>query len=109
MLEISAFAVTDVIIDLIVNLSVYTSCVTAALRMGDKRLVENIIFSSNGEMLAHTSGQRLIIKTVQTLRTVETFTCDGVIGVSVKKSLREISGSYDSGYENGCPVNCCTL
>jgi hypothetical protein len=55
--------------------------------MGDQYSAKLIIISPNGEMLAHISGHRLIIKTVQTLCVVETFTCDGVIGVSVKSAL----------------------
>jgi hypothetical protein len=109
MLEYSTFAVTNVIIDFIVNFSVDASCDTVALRMGDQHSAEHIFFSSNGEMLAHTSGQRLVIKTVQTLCTVETFTCDGVIVVSVKKTSREISCSHSGEYEDGCLLGCCAV
>jgi len=66
-----------VVLDFIVNLSI-------ELRMSEQRSDEPVFISSNGELLAHISGHRLAIKTLQTLHVIETFTCDGVIGVSVK-------------------------
>jgi hypothetical protein len=60
---------------------------TLAFRMEDQQSEEPVFISSNGELLAHISGHKLTIKTVQTFHVIETFTCDGVIGVSVKRIL----------------------
>jgi hypothetical protein len=48
---------------------------------------ERIFISSNGEILAHISGHKLAITTVQTFHVIETFTCDGIIGVSMRRML----------------------
>jgi hypothetical protein len=54
--------------------------------MEDQQSEELGFISSNGELLAHIKGHKLVIKTVQTFHVIETFTCEGVIGVSVNRA-----------------------